>query len=171
MKPETYQGRPCKQGHSGLRYKKGGKCIICATIRAKCYYSRNRQKGQAARKEWRKNNPEKVRISQAKFLRLNPEHNIKYSAQYQEDRRQALKERDKNNWRVRAGLPQPTRPMPDACEKCGKAFDTLHLDHCHDTGKFRGWLCFGCNTGLGKLGDNIAGVQAALDYLQRAYAS
>lgn len=40
-----------------------------------------------------------------------------------------------------------------------------HLDHCHETGNVRGWLCSTCNFGLGKLGDNIDGILRALYYL------
>lgn len=43
----------------------------------------------------------------------------------------------------------------------------LHLDHCHQTGEYRGHLCGSCNRGMGMLGDNSAGVQLALDYLKR----
>ena len=43
----------------------------------------------------------------------------------------------------------------------------LHLDHCHVTGEYRGHLCGSCNRGLGMLGDNLTGVQLALDYLKR----
>ncbi|MDE2097011.1 MAG: hypothetical protein KGL39_07180 [Patescibacteria group bacterium] len=69
----------------------------------------------------------------------------------------------------RAGYPKPKRPMPQACECCGaKQTRALHLDHCHKTGKFRGWLCFSCNTGLGKLGDSTTGLKRALAYLRRA---
>lgn len=42
----------------------------------------------------------------------------------------------------------------------------LAVDHCHDTGKIRGLLCRQCNTGLGSLGDNVAGLQRALAYLE-----
>ena len=42
-----------------------------------------------------------------------------------------------------------------------------HLDHCHETGRVRGWLCHGCNTGLARFGDNVERVAAALDYLRR----
>lgn len=60
---------------------------------------------------------------------------------------------------------------PDAsqypCDCCGRIVDKLSLDHDHATGEFRGWLCHGCNTGLGKLGDTIEGVDRALSYLKR----
>lgn len=29
---ETYQGTPCKRGHSGKRYAKGGACTECQRI-------------------------------------------------------------------------------------------------------------------------------------------
>ncbi len=45
----------------------------------------------------------------------------------------------------------------------------LALDHCHKTGKFRGWLCFKCNTGLARFGDSLEGIQNAYNYLKRAY--
>lgn len=58
------------------------------------------------------------------------------------------------------------------CDCCGVAAKDLkggklHLDHCHYTGEYRGHLCGSCNRGLGMLGDNLAGVQLALDYLKR----
>lgn len=43
----------------------------------------------------------------------------------------------------------------------------VHVDHCHETGRIRGVLCAGCNTAIGKLGDNEAGLQRALDYVRR----
>jgi hypothetical protein len=39
------------------------------------------------------------------------------------------------------------------------------LDHDHSDDSFRGWLCEPCNTGLGKLGDNLDGVIKAVNYL------
>ncbi len=40
-----------------------------------------------------------------------------------------------------------------------------HIDHDHKTRKVRGILCHSCNTGLGLLGDTIAGLQQAMAYL------
>ena len=51
------------------------------------------------------------------------------------------------------------------CDCCGKKSDRLCLDHCHKTGKFRGWICNNCNTGLGLLGDTKEGLDVAFKYL------
>tara|TARA_Y100001935_G_scaffold255069_1_gene266348 strand:+ start:3996 stop:4367 length:372 start_codon:yes stop_codon:yes gene_type:complete len=53
------------------------------------------------------------------------------------------------------------------CHCCGRKSDSLHFDHDHNTKKYRGFLCHFCNTGIGKLGDNIEGVNRALRYLER----
>jgi hypothetical protein len=56
------------------------------------------------------------------------------------------------------------------CAICFKPLDAINrranIDHCHDTGKVRGILCTGCNTGIGHLGDNIEGLKKALYYLE-----
>jgi len=43
----------------------------------------------------------------------------------------------------------------------------LAIDHCHDSGKIRGLLCHGCNTGLGKFKDNINLLESAIQYLKQ----
>ena len=58
------------------------------------------------------------------------------------------------------------------CPICGKVsipFVTANLvkDHNHKTGKFRGWLCDSCNTGLGRFQDDIELMQKAIDYLKQ----
>lgn len=54
-----------------------------------------------------------------------------------------------------------------ACHICGiaeaKIDRSLCADHCHETGKFRGWLCHRCNTGLGFLNGNLS---KAITYLE-----
>lgn len=48
----------------------------------------------------------------------------------------------------------------------GKLID-LAVDHCHSTGKVRGLLCTGCNTGLGNFKDDTIILNKALLYLQK----
>lgn len=40
------------------------------------------------------------------------------------------------------------------------------LDHCHDTEKFRGWVCHHCNTGLGAFKDSVDRLKRAVKYLE-----
>ncbi|MDX2676219.1 endonuclease VII domain-containing protein [Streptomyces soliscabiei] len=46
------------------------------------------------------------------------------------------------------------------------AAPATQVDHCHQTGRVRGVLCFNCNSGLGLLGDDPAAVNRAADYLE-----
>ena len=56
------------------------------------------------------------------------------------------------------------------CAICNKKIDgerrRMNIDHDHDTGKVRGLLCTGCNTGIGYFGDNIEGLKKAFYYLE-----
>jgi hypothetical protein len=67
----------------------------------------------------------------------------------------------------RRGLAKIVGPPAQACQICRREGPTV-LDHCHVTGAFRGWICRGCNLGLGKLGDDLAGVRRAISYLLRS---
>ena len=60
---------------------------------------------------------------------------------------------------------QSIPPKSETCDCCGKPLIKACLDHDHSNGKFRGWLCYNCNTGIGLLGDNEEGIIAALEYL------
>lgn len=57
------------------------------------------------------------------------------------------------------------------CALCGGQGNPrrgLVVDHCHATGLIRGLLCETCNGALGAFGDNLEGIQKAVDYLIRA---
>ncbi len=58
----------------------------------------------------------------------------------------------------------------DVCDCCGNTHHkSLVLDHDHNTLKFRGWICEPCNHGLGKLGDDIKGLEKSMAYMKRHY--
>lgn len=64
-------------------------------------------------------------------------------------------------------------PRPKVCDACGRepGARSLHLDHDHKTGKFRGWLCAGCNASLGHCKDDPEILGSLIDYLKSGAAS
>lgn len=51
------------------------------------------------------------------------------------------------------------------CDICSKEVKTLHVDHCHTTGKIRGYLCGSCNRALGLFQDSKENIMKAYKYL------
>jgi hypothetical protein len=165
-----FTGRPCKQGHVDKRYAPNACCYTCSREKAKKWWAANPQKRyesnkcrdpekkRAAAREWGKRNAEGIRERSRKWRAANRDQLLVYKIEWS---------------RKKAGMPSPTRPAPTLCECCGEAPNTrtLHLDHCHITGAFRGWLCMRCNTAIGKLGDQLDGVLRAVRYLERLHAT
>lgn len=89
----TYQGRPCPNGHDGIRYAKHGSCVQCAAqhatspekrrydaayakanrgrilMRTRAYYEANRERSLRKAAEWIARNPER-----AKAIKQNYKH-------------------------------------------------------------------------------------------------
>jgi hypothetical protein len=61
----------------------------------------------------------------------------------------------------------PPPPTDSKCAICHREAP-LALDHDHETGRFRGYICRDCNMGLGKLGDDLESIRRVLRYLERA---
>ena len=129
--------------------------------RIRAYRAANRDRLRESRRgwmrAWRAANPEKARERSRAWAAANP---------------QRLRDMQRRaNWKYQ-GLPKPARPEPRCCECCDKPPSSGHkslcLDHNHETGEFRGWLCCSCNLAIGMLGDNIEGVFKAVRYLNRA---
>lgn len=132
--------------------------------KAREWSAANPEKVKAKGRAWRKANPERQRAACQKWATANP------------DRIRALRKKwnlanpDKvrAGKRRKAGLPNPTRNCPPTCELCGgppNGRGSLCLDHCHASGKFRGWLCSRCNTGLGIFRDSTELLYRAAAYL------
>lgn len=58
------------------------------------------------------------------------------------------------------------KPIPSHNSKDGSP-QRLAIDHCHETGKVRGLLCFSCNRGIGYLKDSIELLESAIIYLKQ----
>ena len=59
------------------------------------------------------------------------------------------------------------RPDELECPLCLDVVDGSYarLDHSHETGDVRGWLCDNCNTALGKFKDDPEVLKRAIDWL------
>jgi hypothetical protein len=63
--------------------------------------------------------------------------------------------------------------LESQCHQCAICDDdlirgrTTHLDHCHNTGKIRDFLCQNCNRGIGMFRDNPTLLTSAINYLKR----
>ncbi|WP_308283685.1 endonuclease domain-containing protein [Streptomyces glomeratus] len=60
---------------------------------------------------------------------------------------------------------QPIASRGGAC-RVRPVTPATQVDHCHETGRVRGVLCFNCNSGLGLLGDAPEAIYRAADYLE-----
>ena len=58
-------------------------------------------------------------------------------------------------------------PADCLCQLCGTYSESLHLDHNHKDGSFRGYLCANCNQALGKFKDSINKLKKAIAYLEQ----
>ncbi len=58
------------------------------------------------------------------------------------------------------------RPKPESCEACGGVERGVVFDHCHSTGRARGWLCGPCNLALGLVKDAPARLRALAEYVE-----
>lgn len=84
----------------------------------------------------------------------NPEHYRAYARKYERRRAGVVDATDE------------TRAGPCANRGCNYAGE-LHLDHDHETGLVRGWLCGSCNRALGLLKDNAQTIQGLANYLKK----
>lgn len=58
------------------------------------------------------------------------------------------------------------REKPKECELCG-AIGIICFDHCHKTGKFRGWICRRCNLVLGHVKDSTDLLNILSNYIKK----
>jgi hypothetical protein len=58
------------------------------------------------------------------------------------------------------------------CNRAASEFKrSLHVDHCHETGRIRGLLCVSCNNGIGCFKEKSSLFQKALVYLAESSSS
>jgi transposase-like protein len=113
-------------------------------------------------RELRRENPEKYKkMKQKLYRRRNLEQRIKRSLD------EILRNSIRRDHLPCLSLLQDIKvAFTGKCHICGVGEEelkrNLSLDHDHDTGAFRGWLCGKCNMGIGLINDNLVSAQKYL---------
>jgi hypothetical protein len=146
-KDGTINGKPAKIYHAERRDK-------------------NRTKVRAANKKYDENNRAKRRANGAAYRAKYPE---KIKAYSKLPSRREIRAAHQRKFLAKLGgfaecVDFPPQPTDSKCAICHREA-VLCVDHDHETGKFRGYICRECNLGLGKLGDSIEAIQRVLRYL------
>ncbi len=178
----TYRGHTCRRCETADRYTSSGACIACTKTRAV-------QHGGSAQTRYRPSEDsargaaltagEKTYVGPpcrtcTSTERYTSSGGCVHCAKAAVTQRGDGRPRRKYEHHEKHGLSVPLQPADGKCQACGE-IAKLIIDHDHvlealgfpGSETFRGWVCYRCNSGIGRLGDNIAGVQRALDYLTR----
>jgi hypothetical protein len=116
---------------------------------------------KAYRKAYYEANKEKQKAYHKEYARKNREHLRCYNLQ-------------RNYGITMAEKVKMLAAQGGVCACCGtskpggrEGYD-WHTDHIHGTKTVRGILCTNCNSGIGKLGDDLAGITDAVHYLSKS---
>jgi hypothetical protein len=140
-----------------------------------------RAKDRERTAKYRSENPEKIKEIQKRSydrLKNDPDRIEKlreWQKRYREKNRRALSDSERKR---RFGITPEKyaelfKSQNGTCAICknsetatrlGKV-KALSVDHCHKSGAIRGLLCSDCNTGIGKLKDDVKILQSAIHYL------
>lgn len=117
-------------------------------------YFKKREERIKTQKVWADNNPDKVKEAKRRHKQRNPNYSRlltlkRHNISYQHFEKMITDSKNK-------------------CEICGsefKSIPSIHLDHCHKSGKVRGLLCSFCNTALGLIKDDVLVLNKMINYL------
>lgn len=126
--------------------------------------------------DWKRRNPEKVKLAAARYRKGYHKQLAERRRAYVESHQVEVAEyRRRNKLAIRYGitLEQYTEiynRQGGACAICRRT-GRLVVDHDHKTKEVRGLLCHRCNVSIGSLGDTVAGLMRAVEYLEKSYST
>lgn len=128
------------------------------------HYLKNKVRYHARGREWKRNNPDKVRAADLKYTAAHPDAALKRARKWRADHKHELPAK---RARMKYGITEAEhrRLMSSGCHICGTKERRLHVDHDHTTGAVRGALCLLCNVAIGNFKDDPELLRRALSYL------
>lgn len=124
---------------------RGSRCKSCVNAQQAEYREENREVLSERQRDYARRNPDKIRSA----------NRLRHSGTTQEQYDVAFHRQN--------GM------CAICCAPDGHAKGrggTLHSDHNHITGAFRGLLCAPCNTALGLLSESVPNLRFAIEYLE-----
>ena len=120
-------------------------------------------------KQWRKDNPDKVKKINKRYCQNNREKVNGYARQWRKDNPEKIKS---HQLKCRYGLSyeewlQMWENQDSKCAICGDLFikpSDAYVDHNHKTGEIRGLLCKRCNLSIGLFDDDSELMKKAMEY-------
>lgn len=149
----------CKNGLSLNEFYKNNKskdgyqhrCKKCAKETVSNWQKQNPKKVHTRNMRWEKRHPDKVKRKRSKYRNSDTYKNWYYQKYY--------------NITLKTYL-LLSEQQDNKCLICSKK-ESLHVDHCHKTGKIRGLLCGNCNKAIGLLKENKNNLNNAILYLEK----
>ena len=136
------------------------------------YRAKNKDKLNAAERERRENDPEwaeKQREKVRQYYKDRPEYRREQKKKFgKENPESVVATKRKGKLGISRTDQEALFASQNAqCAICGDeiTFVKGHLDHCHKTGKVRGFLCHWCNHIIGNAKDDPARLESAIRYL------
>lgn len=187
-----FTGNPCKNGHIVERMISNGNCVECLNEKTSERRKRDKKDIYEATKVWRLKNPGYRAIEAEKYRKKYPDKVACNAKAYRERNIEEVRKRDRDNQkRLRSLNPEREkarlqryaerqnkkrvqeagREKPELCEICFTNEFKIVFDHCHQSNKFRGWICDRCNRVLGIVKDNPQLLKGLASYLEKSQQS
>lgn len=140
------------------RNKPQAQCKVCRAAYMAKHYLANLEREKAKRKAWYEDNKSDISIK-GKAERANDPEGTR------------LKNFKRNLTKYGITKEQYDAKLAEqnnVCQICKMPFiGTPHIDHCHDTDKFRGILHHECNTAFGLLKESVARFEGCIAYAKK----
>ncbi len=146
-------------------------CKYCYSVYQKDKRLRNADKLKAYEKKKYEKNKETIIARVNKWEEENKEERKEYRKNYYKENKPRISKENKKRQYNLTEEQYIDLTSSGNCDICGLADDKMCIDHDHDNGKVRGFLCNNCNSGLGFLQDRYEVVQKAYKYLQNYHNS
>lgn len=151
------------------------KCKDCRAKDTLGYRERKREELRVKAANNRLENPEKVKVAKSAYYQKNKIKLQKKTREWRKNNpgyKPSVESRKNTILKVRFGITLDDynvmlNSQNGVCAICGGiGAKSLHVDHCHTSGKIRGLLCFRCNNAIGQFDESEVIMFAAISYLR-----